>query len=127
MKNLNRLDKSILLGILIYVAFNGCFMFPFFNELFSFENKDIFSFLVAYAIIGIGLATVFKTNRSNLVFLLTLAFTLIGMLGRYFMEYGEFSNTINFTSVNIFLYSVIVPAYCTMVYWLKLIFNNIKN
>ena len=97
-------------------------MFPFFNKLFPFEYKEIFSFLVAYGIIGIGLATVLKTNRSNIVFLLTLAFTLIGMLGRYFMEYSEFSNTINFTSLNIFLYSVIVPTYCTIVYWLKLKF-----
>ena len=98
-------------------------MFPFFNELFHLEQKEILSFLVAYGIIGIGLATIFKTNKSAIVFLLTLIFTLIGMFGRYFMEYGEFSNTINFTSLNIFLYIIIVPTYCTIIYWLKLKIN----
>ena len=122
-KNLNGLDRGILAGILIYVAFNGCFMFPFFNELFPFEQKEILSFLVAYGIIGMGLATIFKTNKSTIVFFLTLIFTLIGMLGRYFMEYGEFSNTINFTSLNIFLYIIIVPTYCTIIYWVKLKIN----
>ena len=122
-KNIKGLDRSILAGILIYVAFNGCFMFPFFNELFPIEQKEILSFFVSYGIIGIGLSTIFKTNNINTVFSLTLIFTLIGMLGRYFLEYGEFSNTINFTSLNILLYIIIVPTYCTIIYWLKLKIN----
>ncbi len=121
--SLNILDKSILTVILIYISFNGCFMFPFFNELFPLEQKEIISFLIAYGIIGIGLSKVFKTNKSAVVFFLTLLFTLIGMIIRYFIEYGEFSNTINFTSLNIFLYIIIVPTYCTIIYWLKLKVN----
>lgn len=95
-------------------------MFPFFNELFPLEQKEIISFLIAYGIIGIGLSKIFQTNKSTIVFFLTLLFTLIGMIIRYFIEYGEFSNTINFTSLNIFLYIIIVPTYCTIIYWLKL-------
>lgn len=113
-------DRSILSGILIYVAFNGCFMFPFFNELFPIQWNEILSFFVSYGIIGIGLSTIFKTNKITTVFSLTLIFTLIGMIGRFLLEYGEFSNTINFTNLNILLYIIIVPTYCTIIYWLKL-------
>lgn len=119
-KNMKGPDRSILSGILIYVAFNGCFMFPFFNELFPIQWNEILSFFVSYGIIGIGLSTIFKTNKITTVFSLTLIFTLIGMIGRFLLEYGEFSNTINFTNLNILLYIIIVPTYCTIIYWLKL-------
>ena len=51
------------------------------------------------------------------VFLMSFGFTGVGMVCRFILEYGEVSNAMNFTPLNIFLYLVVVPLYCTAIYW----------
>lgn len=36
---------------------------------------------------------------------------------QYFLEWGEYSNTINFTIINIISYIIIIIVHCTLVYW----------
>jgi hypothetical protein len=47
---------------------------------------------------------------------LTGGLTVLGMSIRFLMEYGEVSNTYNFTPLNILLFMIGVPLFVTVVY-----------
>ncbi|MBE6023995.1 MAG: hypothetical protein E7231_12380 [Cellulosilyticum sp.] len=110
--------KLVWILVLAYTAFNGCFFFPFSNPYHSMDMGRTFTFLVAYGYIGIGFTGVLAKNKLHLVLALSFLFTFIGMGLRYWLEYGEISNVYNFTFTNIILYILVIPIYCTLVYWL---------
>lgn len=103
----------LLLG---YIIFNGCFVFPFSNELFPFSMEKGLMVITGYGIIGMCFAGVLNKNKIFVVFMLTFCFTGIGMICRYFLEYGEVSNTMNFVPINIILFLIMVPVYCVIIY-----------
>ena len=72
MKKLDRLEKCILIITLIYISFNGWFMFPICKELFDFSHEDILAFLINYGIIGISLSYISEKQRPCVVFILVL-------------------------------------------------------
>ena len=103
--------KGVALAIIIgYIVFFGACVFPFSNELFPFDVQK--GFMVGYLF-----STVLKDGQSIKVLGLTALFTVIGMGCRYLLEYGEVSNTMNFTPLNIALFIVIIPVYTVLVYW----------
>ena len=53
-----------------------------------------------------------------LVLLLNLGVTVMGMVARYFLEYGEVSNTYNFTLKNIVSHTVIMLL-LSMMFWMQ--------
>lgn len=115
--NMQKHKRLLWLTVLSYTTFNGCVVFPFSNEMFPFNFSKALLVMVGYGMIGILFAGLLDQGKGISVLLFTVLFTLIGLLGRYLLEFGEVSNSMNFTPLNIVLYLTIVPIYCTMVYW----------
>ena len=109
--------KQFLIGECICLIFFGCFTFPVYN--FSKEAPEIsrwinvFVSLAAYYEIGLIQGVLFEYKEHLKCMGLTLSMTVIGLLGRYLLEFGEVSNTYNFILPNIVLHlfmSVIVTG-----------------
>lgn len=103
--------------LLSYIVLNGCFGFPFSNELFPFDYEKGLMLIVGYGMIGTCFAGLLNRSKSFRVFVLTFFFTAVGMICRYLLEYGEVSNTMNFIPINIILFITVIPVYCMTVYW----------
>lgn len=109
--------KGFFLG---YIVFAGCFTFPFGNESFPLDFMKVYLVLASYFIIGLALSGVYGGKKGKTVYLATLAFTIIGLLCRFALEYGEVSNTMNFTAFNILSYLLIVPLMTLFFYMISL-------
>ncbi|MEI5907909.1 hypothetical protein WAK64_12670 [Bacillus spongiae] len=113
---------------IFYIVFNGCFMFPF-NRMAIEANGSLNSFLIvvisAYVFIALLLGGLVR-NKGLTIFLLTLLFTSVGMVLRYILEYGEVSNTVNFTMRNIMITIVFIPLFVTLVNITVVKFNKPK-
>lgn len=118
LRNYVQTHKGIALGIVIgYLVFFGACVFPFSNELFPFDVQKGFMVIFGYGIIGYLFSMVLKQGQTIKVLGLTVLFTAVGMGCRYLLEYGEVSNTMNFTPLNIALFIIIIPAYTVLAYW----------
>ena len=106
------------LVLIAYLIFCGCFVFPLSNERWSFDFEKAYMIIVAYVILAILFASLLSGNKPIYVYLISLLFTTVGMILRYIIEYGEYSNTINFTQINIIMYLCIIPVFCTLIYWI---------
>jgi len=95
-----------------YTIFNGCFIFPIYRHL---EPSFYLMTLFAYISISLIYVSLFKKKPIR-VFISTLFLTAVGLIGRYFLEYGEVSNTINFTTVNMTVFLTAVPLIVTLAY-----------
>ena len=51
------------------------------------------------------------------IFILNFGITILGMIARYFLEYGEVSNTYNFNLKNIVVHMVIMMGFSNMFWW----------
>lgn len=107
---------AVKLLIFGYIVFAGCFVFPFGSERFPFDFMKAYLVIASYGIIGSGLAEVYGAKREKVIYPITLGLTAIGMLCRYLLEFGEVSNTWNFTLLNIALYILVVPVFTVVVY-----------
>ena len=92
----------------IFLIFIGCFAFPVYN--FSNEAPEIsrwinvFVALTAYYEIGLVQGVLFESKGLGKSIYTTLSMTLLGLLCRFYLEYGEVSNTWNFIWPNITLH-----------------------
>ncbi|WP_312653701.1 hypothetical protein [Proteiniclasticum sp.] len=116
--------KILKLLILGYIVFAGCFIFPFSNERSSFDVMKAYLVIGSYLVIGIGLGIIFGKQKYKFVYISSLLLTMLGMVLRYLLEYGEVSNTMNFILLNIILYLSIVPIFMTLVYHMTI--RNVK-
>ena len=110
--------KKILLPLLIcYLIFNSCFTFPLIKNFIPTTTYDIFMLLSSYGLISF--IFIFLLDKINIFKFFTLTFTFIttGLIFRYFLEYGEVSNSVNFTSKNVIIFLIIIPTYCTIIYY----------
>lgn len=94
----------------VYMVFNSCFVFPL-----KYENLSMI--IISYGIIAAFFMILLNENKNLKVFILSLIFSILGLICRYFLEFGELSNIKNFTSTNIGLFVVIVPIFCMTTYW----------
>ena len=100
--------KQFLIGECICLVFFGCFTFPAYN--FSKDAPEIsrwinvFVSLAAYYEIGLMQGVLFEHKEHLKCMGLTLSMTLLGLLCRYLLEFGEVSNTYNFILPNIVLH-----------------------
>ena len=74
--------------------------------------------IISYGILGILFVSLLSSNKAIYVYSISLLFTTLGMILRYIIEYGEYSNTINFTQINIIMYLGIIPVFCTLIYYI---------
>lgn len=78
--------------------------------------------VIPYTYTGIILVGLVEKSAFK-VFLFAMTFTIIGMICRYLIEYGEVSNTINFTLMNIIIFLIAIPSLVTISY----MFTKLKN
>ena len=113
---------SQLPGILLmgYIIFAGCFVFPIRSEPFPLDFSGVYLLVASYGVIALASAGIFGPGRGRKVYITTFLLTAIGMGCRYLLEFGEVSNTYNFTLFNIVSYLALIPAgtaaaYCWIV------------
>lgn len=113
---------SQLPGILLmgYIIFAGCFVFPIRSEPFPLDFSGVYLLVSSYGVIALASAGIFGPGRGRKVYITTFLLTAIGMGCRYLLEFGEVSNTYNFTLFNIVSYLALIPAgtaaaYCWVV------------
>lgn len=114
--------KLFWLFTLFYITFNACFMFPINTmviDTIGMLGSFVFTFIVSYLMIVLLLQGLLR-KKAFIVFLLTLIFTAIGMGFRYILEYGEVSNTVNFTISNILIFLFVIPLLVTLGYCVPL-------
>lgn len=93
-------------------------MFPLSNERWSFDFEKAYMIILSYGILATLFTSLLSSNKSIHVYSISLLCTTVGMILRYIIEYGEYSNTINFTQINIIMYLGIIPVFCTLIYWI---------
>lgn len=105
---------KIFLGV--YMIFEGCFLFPVKSEKSPLDFIKLYLLIVSYAILGLGLAGVYGPKKEKVIYPLALVLTAAGMACRYLLEYGEVSNTYNFTVLNVAVYLAVMPAFTVLAY-----------
>lgn len=103
----------------IVAVFFGCFCFPFINItkfLGDTEQQisiiNLFVCVLAYAEVGLLSGYLFEKKNIGVVLLINAAHIIAGMICRYFLEFGEVSNTYNFTLPNIAIHIVAILCVC---------------
>jgi len=115
-------SKALLLTALILGTFFNCFLFPVYNftecSTHGWRWHNIFIAIFACFQIGLILAGAFPYKKGSAI---KTIFALLGVnciyifagLGcRYLLEFGEVSNTYNFTTPNIIVHLLAVNALC---------------
>ena len=93
-----------------YIIFAGCFVFPIRSEPFPLDFSGVYLLASSYGVIALASAGIFGPGRGKKVYITTFLLTAIGMGCRYLLEFGEVSNTYNFTFFNIVSYLALIPA-----------------
>lgn len=103
--------------------FFGCLCFPFINitKVLGDAEKQIsiinlFTCLVAYAEVGLLSGYLFDKRKIGVILVINVAHIIAGMICRYFLEFGEVSNTYNFTLPNIVFHIIIISCVCLCSY-----------
>ena len=114
--------KAALLIVLIFGIFFGCFCFPVYNFTHEVSNgirwTVVVTTAVAYYDIGIPMRRIFRSKKrfswkATLSVLGLNSITLAAGMGcRYLLEFGEVSNTYNFTLPNLVFHFFVVNAIC---------------
>ncbi len=99
-----------------YVVFAGCFVFLVLSPVSPLDFSKIYLLVVSYGVIGLGFAGVYGAKKEKWVYLLSVILTIVGLLCRYLLEYGEESNTYNFMVGNVLTYICIMPAFAVLAY-----------
>lgn len=115
--------KIVIACFWIIAIFFGCFTFPFINltKILSDTEKQIsiinlFVCIVAYAEVGLLSGYLFDKKKTIIVLLINISHIVAGMICRYFLEFGEVSNTYNFTLLNVAIHIVAVLCICLCSY-----------
>ena len=103
--------KGFTIFTCIFLVFMGCFSFPIFN--FSKEAPNISKWLniltafLAYYELGLLQGILYHSKVMLKCTFTTFSMTVLGFLCRFLLEYGEISNTYNFTMPNILFHLLI--------------------
>ena len=114
--------KVVYLVSFLFAVFMGCFVFPVIN--FNYQIKWIISFINimvtigAYSSIGQLEAVIYPDVFVGRIILLNTGLVILGIISRYFLEYGEVSNAYNFTLLNSSVHIVLTVLWST-VNWYK--------
>lgn len=113
--------------VLGFAVFINCFGFPIYNLSrdwpASILVQNVFVASLSAVYIGGGLAMLFPEKRCIFIAFITAASACLGMGCRFLLEFGEVSNTYNFTVPNIVLH---LGAFLvlTSISWLSVIKNH---
>ncbi len=105
--------KGFTITAYIFLAFIGCFTFPVWNfTRVSWYN--VFIAIFAYYEIGMLFRVLYEDKPLYKVALASLCFTIIGFVCRFLLEYGEVSNTYNFTLLNTAFHTLVAVGIPTL-------------
>ncbi len=102
-------------GFIIFTLVETCCAFPIISNT-GFEPLRILILIFACIVIGKGFAVFFPSLSFGKLCVSFLLITAVGLVCRYLLEFGEVSNTLNFTTVNIISYMIVVPIICLASY-----------
>ena len=114
--------KIVCIVGLLFVILLECCVFP----VGSITHTKWFTIGIINLITAVGIckcvsemeATLFPKASWGMISLLNIGITIMGMVSRYFLEYGEVSNTYNFTPKKIVIHMIIMILLST-VFWMK--------
>ena len=107
--------------IFLFFLILTCSSFPVYNltkryhDTLTFTN--VFISLSIYAYLGTFLSQIFPKARFRKIFLILLGMVLGGMFCRFLLEFGEVSNTYNFTPANIALHLAVTLTVSNLSWW----------
>ena len=104
-------------------AFFACFTFPIRVGEFPLGWLNLYVQIAAYAAVAEGFSGVYGPGKIRWVWLMALLSTVLGLVGRYLLEFGEVSNTYNFTLPNIALHLSVFLVVCVLS-WFYLLKRN---
>ena len=83
---------------------------------FPLDFQKVYVLVASYSAIALAFAGIWGPDRERMVYIAMFVLTVTGMICRYLLEFGEVSNTYNFTLFNIVGYLVIIPIGTTFAY-----------
>lgn len=114
--------KAVCILGLIFVIFLECCVFPVgsitHTKWFTIGIINIITAVAICKCVGEMEALLFPKASWIVISLLNIGVTIMGMVSRYFLEYGEVSNTYNFTPKKIAIHMIIMLLLSTM-FWMK--------
>ena len=103
--------------IVYIVIFVGCAGFPLFPQYTDYSNITLHLANAVY-IIPLMLVALLGKGRVIKAYSISFISLLLGMICRYFIEFGEVSNSVNFTVINIVSFLAILPLVYMATYYL---------
>lgn len=126
MKNLQTSTKKhkklfCVLGFVFIVCLECC-VFPVGRVPLGGDRISVFiniytAIVISKCVSEIEVA-IFPKKTWLLILLLNFGITIMGMLTRYLLEYGEVSNTYNFTPKNIVVH-IVIMLLLSMMFWMQ--------
>ena len=107
--------------IVLFFLLLACSSFPIYNLTKRYSGTltftNLFVSVSIYAYLGAFMTRILPNARLGQVFLIQLALILGGMLCRFLLEFGEVSNTYNFTPPNIALHMAVTLTISALSWW----------
>ena len=108
-------------SMFLFFVILACSSFPIYNLTKQFSTTltftNVFVSVSIYAYLGAFMTRLRPRARIGEIFLIHLAIVLGGMLCRFLLEFGEVSNTYNFTLPNIALHLTVTLTISTVSWW----------
>ena len=108
---------------LVFFFVLGACAFPIYNLSHKWPStltlSIIFSGVMMYTILGAMEVAMFPKWKGRQILLLNIALVLLSMAGRYLLEFGEVSNTYNFTIPNMLLHIGVTVTLSTFSWFWK--------
>jgi hypothetical protein len=104
--------KPLLIGMVLFSCIVGGCLFPIVNcnpenpveTSLVMKTIILLSVFIFYTELGMLQAALFPNGSIGFAAALNLGMTVLGLIFRYLLEYGEVSNTYNFTAANVALH-----------------------
>lgn len=124
-------SKGLLVILLIVFVIIAGAAFPFYNwnKHYSYTLTGITLWLniVCYIELGVFERRLLPDSSTTKIVLINLGIVLAGMGGRYLLEFGEVSNTYNFTLSNVVFHMIATLMISTVSYVLSKPANKVAN
>lgn len=98
--------------VMLCMAFLSCFAFPIrWGEMGEFPLGwvNVYVLIAGFGAVAEGFAGVYGPGKIRWVWLMALLSTVLGLVGRYLLEFGEVSNIYNFTPFKLVAFLLVVP------------------
>lgn len=111
-KRIQQYQKPLLIGMVLFSCIVGSCLFPIVNcnpenpveTSLVMKTIILLSVFIFYTELGMLQAALFPNGSIGFAAALNLGMTVLGLIFRYLLEYGEVSNTYNFTAANVALH-----------------------